>query len=107
MLAGTGNIGAGFRFDLATGAANGLSNFNGINGHAPFNDNTFAGSTDDFRIYSSALTPAQVTALDGAGANASDAQIAALVPEPSAWTAALAGVATLLGLQRFRRHAQA
>ena len=98
-LAGTGNIGAGF--SLQTSTAGG---FDGINGHAPFtNDNTYAGSTDDFRIYSQALTASQVTALDTLGANATNAQISAAVPEPSPWVAVLTGLAALGGLQRFRR----
>lgn len=98
---GAGNIGAGFSFQAA--AAGGLD---GINGHAPFNDPVYAGSTDDFRIFSSRLTQAQVTRLDAAGANASNVQIGNAVtgvPEPSAWQAALAGAAVLWGLQRFRR----
>lgn len=98
-LAGSGNIGAGFSFQTATAGA-----FNGINGHAPFTgDNTYAGSTDDFRIYSQTLTASQVSALDAAGANATNAQIAAAVPEPSSWVAMFAGIAALCGVQRYRR----
>lgn len=96
------NIGA--RFSLQTATAGG---FNGINGHAPYTgDQTYAGSTDDFRIFSNSLTQAQVTRLDTAGANATDAQIGNAVtgvPEPSTWHVALAGVVALFGLQRFRR----
>lgn len=103
VLAGSGTIPAGFRFDLAAAGPN-----NGINGHSPFGDVSFNGSTDDFRIFSNAVTASQATALDALGANATDAQIGTtFVPEPSTWMAALVGVATLLGLQRFRRRAQA
>lgn len=98
-FAGSGNIGAGFSFQTASAGV-----FNGINGHAPFtNDNTYAGSTDDFRIYSQTLTASQVSALDAAGVNASNAQIAAAVPEPSTWVAMAAGILALCGVQRRRR----
>ncbi len=98
-LAASGNIGAGFNFSLAAAGP-----FNGINGHAPFTgDNTYAGSTDDFRIYSQALNSTQARALDIAGPNASNLAIAAIVPEPSTWLAMVVGLGSLLGLQRFRR----
>lgn len=99
VFAASGNIGAGFSFQAASAGA-----FDGINGHAPFtNDNTYAGSTDDFRIYSSTLTTAQITALQVAGPNASDLQIAAAVPEPSSWVAVFAGLVALCAVQRCRR----
>lgn len=90
--------GASFNFQTVTGLGQ-----NGINGGGPFGDQSLVGSTNDFRIFSSALTPAQVTALDAAGANASNAVIAGLVPEPSTWVTMFLGLAALCGLQRFRR----
>lgn len=96
-FAGSLNVGTGFNFSLA---ATGPSN--GINGHSPFGDGSFIGSTDDFRIYNQAVTATQAAALDTAGANASDAAISALVPEPSTWMALFSG-AGLLGLSLRRR----
>ena len=98
----TGTFGPGFNFSSVAGG------IGGINGGDPFNDLSFNGSTDDFRIYGNALTAAQVTTLNGLGANATDAQIAGVdgilpVPEPSTWMALLCGLGILLGLQRFRR----
>lgn len=104
-LAATATIGAGFNFSLATGSnlAAGTATFNGINGHAPFTgDNTYAGSTDDFRIYNQVVTATQAARLDTAGVNATNAAIAAIVPEPSTW-AFLFGGAGLLGLSLHRR----
>lgn len=75
---------------------------NGVNGGGPFGDQSINGSTNDFRIFSSALTPTQVTALDLAGADASNAAIAALVPEPSTWVMMLLSVAALCGFRRLR-----
>ena len=100
-LFATGNPGVGFNFQTAAGGP-----FNGIGGNAPYGDPSFNGTIADFRIYSQALTQTQVTSLRNiaGGADASNAAITAvLVPEPSAWTAALVGIVGLLGLQRFRR----
>ena len=101
-LAGTGTFGTGFNFQAVSSGA-----FDGIGGNAPFTtDQTFNGMTDDFRIYSQALTATQVSTLYGAAGqpNLTNAQIAAdVVPEPSVWTTVLVGVGALLGLQRFRR----
>lgn len=76
---------------------------NGVNGGGPFGDQSINGATNDFRIFSSALTPAQVAALDLAGADASNVAIAALVPEPSTWVTMLVSLAAVVGLQRVRR----
>ena len=98
----TGNVGIGF--SLANATAGGA---NGIGGGDAYKDPTFSGSTDDFRIYANALTAAQITSLDAAGPNATNAQINAIdpvaAPEPSTWMAMLVGVGALLGVQRFRR----
>ena len=100
---GSGSIAAalgGTSFNLQTLTSGGT---NGINGGGPFGDASINGSTDDFRIFGNALTPAQAAALDVAGPNASNVTIAGLVPEPSPWATTLLGVAALCGLQRFRR----
>jgi hypothetical protein len=89
-LIGSGNIGAGFSFETATAGS-----FNGIGGGDAFSDPGFNGSTNDFRIYSGALTPSQISALVTAGPNATNAQINALVPEPGTLTVLL-GLGTLL-----------
>ena len=80
-LIGSGSVGAGFNFQTATAGS-----FDGIGGGDAFADPDFNGATDDFRIYSSALTPAQISALNTAGPNATNAQINAIVPEPSTLT---------------------
>ena len=106
-LARTGNIGAGFSLASATSGGD-----NGINGGSPFdkthggNDPDYTGSTDEFRLYSSALTATQAAAVDALGANPTNAQITSAiggVPEPSTWMVMLVGLGALLGLQRFRR----
>ncbi len=77
---------------------------NGINGGGPFGDASINGITDDFRVYSSALTAAQVSTIDALGADASNATIsAALVPEPSTWVMMLLSLAALCGVRHFRR----
>ena len=90
----------GFNLSSATAGA-----FNGINGGNPFGDNNFNGSTNDFRVYSSALNDAQVASLFNAGPNATNAAIntIAAVPEPSTWAALVAGAGALLGWQRRTR----
>jgi hypothetical protein len=98
-LIGSGNIGAGFDFQTATDGT-----FDGIGGGDAFGDPTFNGSTDDFRIYSEALTPAQISSLDSAGPNATNAQIDAIVPvpEPSSFLAMLCAGILLVGIRRIR-----
>jgi hypothetical protein len=96
-LLASGNIGTGFSFQTATNGS-----YDGIGGGDAYGDADFMGSTDDFRIYSQALTPAQISALGTAGPNATNAQINALVPEPATLTALL-GVGTLLSARRLRR----
>ena len=95
-LIGSGNVGAGFSFQTATNGA-----YDGIGGGDAYADPDFNGATDDFRIYSQALTPSQITALDSAGPNATNAQIAAVVPEPSGL--ALLTAAATLCVRRVRR----
>lgn len=75
----------------------------GVNGGAPWPDNSMAGTVYDFRIYNQAVSPSQVAALYALGADASNIDIAnAVVPEPS--TFALAGFG-LLGMLMVRRRA--
>lgn len=96
-LIGSGNIGPAFSFEAATNGA-----FDGINGGDAFADPTFNGSTDDFRIYSQALTAAQIGSLNAAGPNATNAQINAITPEPSGLVVML-GAGALIGRRRLRR----
>lgn len=84
-LLASGNVGTGFSFQAATNGA-----YDGINGGDAYGDPDFQGSTDDFRIYSGALTTSQIAALDTLGANATNAQINAAVPEPTSLLAMLA-----------------
>ena len=105
-LQNSGALGTGFNFQTISNGT-----FDGIGGNSPFTgDPSFNGTTDDFRIYSQALTAAQITTLDNAGPNATNATInadigAGGVPEPSTWMVMLTGLGTLAGLQRFRRSA--
>jgi len=100
-LLASGNIGAGFSLQSAAGAG-GPTSFDGIGGGDAFSDPDFMGSTDDFRIYSQALTPSQISALGSAGPNATNAQINAIVPEPTSLVVLL-GFGTLIGRHRLRR----
>lgn len=100
-LIGSGNVAPGFSLESATSGG-----FNGINGGGPFGagDGSFNGSTTDFRIYSSALTAAQVAALNLLGPDATNTAINAIAaPEPTTWAMMLVSVGALCGLQRFRR----
>ena len=73
--------------------ANGVNN--GINGNGIFGDPSLTGSTNDFRIYDTALTPAQVAANVAAGPNA--------VPEPTTGVALAAlGLIGFAGRRRRR-----
>ncbi|GAA5483054.1 LamG-like jellyroll fold domain-containing protein [Haloferula sargassicola] len=74
----------------------------GLAGGAPWGDNSATGSMLDFRLYDHAVTAAQVAQLNALGANASNAQISAVVPEPAA---TLLGSLGALGLLRRRRKA--
>lgn len=127
-LNGTATLPAGTQFDLTTTytASTGLlsfylngalvtsgnllglnlsafSAFNGIQGNAPYGDPALNGSNNDFRIFNNALTATQVTQLDTLGANATNDQINAAVPEPS--TVALLTILGTGGLFLRRRRA--
>jgi hypothetical protein len=98
-LLASGNIGAGFSFQSATSGM-----YDAINGGDPYGDPDFQGATDDFRIYSSALTRSQISALESAGPNATNSQINAIVPVPEpASLMGLLGIGTLMGGRRLRR----
>ena len=62
----------------------------GVNGGAPWPDNSMNGSVWDFRIYDNAVSESQVSALYTLGSDASNADITAAVPEPT--TMALLGL---------------
>ena len=66
----------------------------GVNGGAPWPDNSMNGTVWDFRIYDNAVTAAQVEELYGLGADATNAQVTTVVPEPA--TVALLGLGGLL-----------
>lgn len=73
----------------------------GVNGGAPWPDNSMAGTVYDFRIYGQAVSPTQVSALFNLGPDASNSAIAAvIVPEPS--TLVLGGLGAL-GMLMIRR----
>ncbi len=99
-LLASGNVGTGF--SLQEAANGGGTSYDGIGGGDAFGDPDFMGATNDFRIYSQALSPAQITALGSAGANATNAQINAIVPEPAS-LAVLVGFGALMGRRRLRR----
>lgn len=66
----------------------------GVNGGAPWPDNSMAGSVFDFRIYNQALSANQVYLLNCAGPDATNECIAAIVPEPA--TLILFGLGSLV-----------
>lgn len=73
----------------------------GVNGGAPWPDNSMAGTVYDFRIYGQSLSAGQVATLYGLGADASNGAISAvLIPEPTSF--ALAGFG-ILGMLIARR----
>lgn len=65
----------------------------GINGGAPWPDNSINGATRDFRIYGKSLTAGQVASLYAFGADASNSTISTLLTPP----AAPAGLAAMPG----------
>ncbi len=79
-VVGTGSVAGALATGLASFNLSAVSNgaFDGIAGNPPYNDPGIAGTTDDFRIYNSALTAGQVGADFTAGPNATIA-----VPEPA------------------------
>jgi len=66
----------------------------GVNGGAPWPDNSMGGSVFDFRIYNNALSANQVYLLNCAGPDATNECIAAIVPEPA--TLILLGLGSLV-----------
>ena len=88
------SVGTTFNLSLYDGAIAGVP-------PAGYNDSSFNGSTDDFRIYNGALSAGQVTALNLLGADATNAAIFAAVPEPG--TAAFLALGALALTARRRR----
>jgi hypothetical protein len=72
---------------------------------SPWGDASADSTTEDFLLYNGALTSAQVSALDGAGAGASIATIDGIVavPEPGIAALSLGGLICLLGVRNLRR----
>jgi hypothetical protein len=68
----------------------------GVNGGSPYSDPSLTGSTSDFRIYGQGMTADQVAALYALGANASNAGISQVIPEPGTVALSLAAVGLLL-----------
>lgn len=81
-----------------------LSSFTqlGIAGNSPWGDDVLHGTVSDFRIYEGTLTDSQVSSLHGLGADATNGQIIAAVPEPSV-IALLGGAAMTTLLFRRRK----
>ena len=75
----------------------------GVNGGAPWPDNSMAGSVWDFRIYDSAVSQAQVTALNGLGQDATNDAINTVIPEPATFgLLGIAGLGMVFARRRFR-----
>ncbi|HET6249311.1 MAG TPA: LamG-like jellyroll fold domain-containing protein [Tepidisphaeraceae bacterium] len=73
----------------------------GINNGSPYGDPTFNGSTNDFDIFNGALSSSQVSSLFGLGADPTNAQINAAVPEPASGVMlAVMGMGLLLKRRR-------
>jgi len=68
---------------------------------APWGDAAANATTIDFLVYSGALSAAQVSALDAAGAGAATSTIIAIVPEPGTMTLSALGIGCLLVLGRW------
>ena len=70
----------------------------GINGGAPWPDNSMNGNVYDFRIYNNAVSASQVAALYALGSDATNEDIIAVIPEPT--TMALLGIGSLALIRR-------
>jgi hypothetical protein len=70
----------------------------GVNGGAPWPDNSMAGYVYDFRIYDNAFSASQVAALYALGPDAANEDIAAVIPEPA--TMLLLGLGSLISLRK-------
>lgn len=86
----------GLNFSALTGANNGIQSNN------PYNDPSFTGTTNDFRIYDQAITATQAGLLSAAGANATNVQITAIIPEPSSLGLIALSAFGLMALRRRR-----
>lgn len=74
----------------------------GVNGGSPYADPSLSGSTYDFRIYGQGVTAGQVAALYTLGSDASNASIAAAVPEPTSLAVLGFGVAGMFAGRKRR-----
>ncbi|MBN2162778.1 MAG: PEP-CTERM sorting domain-containing protein [Pontiellaceae bacterium] len=76
----------------------------GVNGGSPWNDNSMAGSVWDFRIYDNAVSAGQASALFALGADASNVDVIAAIPEPATFgLLGVAGISLVFARRRFRR----
>lgn len=80
-----------------------LTTLMGIGGNSPWPDDVLEGTISDFRIYAGALDATQVSTLNGLGADATNDQIFAAVPEPEVYAMAMVGFLVLFVFGRLRR----
>lgn len=80
-----------------------LTTLMGIGGNSPWPDEVLQGTISDFRIYSGALDDSQISALYALGADATNEQIFAVVPEPEAYAIGMLALLALLIYSRSRR----
>ncbi len=75
----------------------------GVNGGAPWPDNSMNGSVWDFRVYDNAVSAGQAVALYGLGSDATNEQITSVIPEPATFSLiGIAGFGLMFARRSFR-----